>query len=114
MRRILWAALLLVVALGGAARLIGLSRAPVGINPDEGNRAAVAIERLRAPNPPTIFGRGWYHISNVYFALLATSMERFGTNYAGARVLGALSGTASLAVLVFIGARNFGWFTPCR
>jgi len=109
-RRILWAALVLVVALGGAARLIGLSRVPDGINPDEGDRAAVAFERMQTPNPPTIFGRGWYHISNVYFALLATTMKWFGTNYAGARVLGALSGTASLAVLVLVGVRNFGWF----
>lgn len=109
-RRSLWAVLLLVIALGGAARLIGLSSVPNGINPDEGDRAAVALYRLQAPNPPTIFGRGWYHISNVYFALLATSMKWFGTNYAGARVLGALSGTASLVALVYVGARNFGWF----
>jgi hypothetical protein len=109
-RRGFWAALLVVVALGGVARLVGLASMPSGINPDEGDRAQVALERLESPDPPTIFGRGWYHIGNIYFALLATSMKWFGTNYAGARVLGALSGTASLAVLVFIGARNFGWF----
>lgn len=109
-RRGLWAAFLLIVVLGGAARLIGLSSMPSGINPDEGDRAQVALERLETPNPPTIFGRGWYHISNIYFALLATSLKWFGTTYAGARVLGALSGTASLALLVFVGARNFGWF----
>lgn len=33
MRRILWAALILIVALGGAARVIGLSHVPNGINP---------------------------------------------------------------------------------
>ena len=37
-------------------------------------------------------------------------MRWFGTNPGGARVLGAVSGTLSLAVLVLVGGRNFGWF----
>ncbi len=37
-------------------------------------------------------------------------MRWFGTTPGGARVLGAVSGTLSLAVLVFVGGRNFGWF----
>lgn len=110
-RRALAAAVLVVVVLGGAARLAGLATIPGGINPDEGDRAAVALQRIERPNPPTVFGRGWYHISNVYFALLGAFMKTFGTGVAGARTLGAVSGTVSVALLILFGARHFGFFT---
>lgn len=99
----------LVLVLGAASRLGGLATTPGGINADEGDRAAVAIERIQSATPPTLFGRGWYHISNIYFALLALFMKLFGVDFVGARTLGAASGTAALGLLLWLGVRHFGW-----
>jgi hypothetical protein len=108
-RRFVLAALAAILLIGAVSRFAGLSVTPGGINADEGDRAAVAIDRLRSDSPPTIFGRGWYHISNIYFALLAAFMKVFGVDFAGARTLGAASGVIALAVLVWLGVRHFGW-----
>ncbi len=111
-RRGRWILLLVLFALLAVAalcRLSGLSEVPYGINADEGDRAAVAIQIVRGQSPSSVFGIGWYHISMVYFKLLALVMKFAGLNFAGARVLGAISGILTVVVLTWLAIRNFGW-----
>jgi len=100
------AAILLVAAL---ARFVALDRVPFGINADEGDRAAVSIQMLRGFYDRSLFGAGWYHISNVFFWTLARFMDLFGLNFAGARTLGAFAGFVTVAVLLVLAIRHFGW-----
>ncbi|MFI5179806.1 MAG: glycosyltransferase family 39 protein [Thermoanaerobaculia bacterium] len=109
-RRVLAVAVLAAVLLVAAlARFVALDRIPLGINADEGDRAAVSIQMLRGFNDESLFGRGWYHISNVYFRTLAGFMEIFGVSVAGARTLGAFAGFVTLVVLLILAIRHFGW-----
>jgi hypothetical protein len=103
------AALAVILAVAVATRLWGLGHVPYGINPDEGDRAAPAIQIVRGVNPVGIFGFGWYHISMVYFKLLAAVMAVSGLDVAGARVFGALCGIATVAIVTALGVRHFGW-----
>ncbi len=82
---------------------------PFGINADEGDRAATAIQIIHGTNPEPIFGNGWYWISMVYFTLLADVLRVLGIGFAQARVLGAAAGVLTTAVVTWIGARHFGW-----
>lgn len=111
-RRAGWILVLVLLALlvvTTLCRLLGLSKVPYGINADEGDRAAVAIQIVRGQNPASVFGVGWYHISMVYFKILALVMKFAGLNFAGARVLGAISGVLTVVVLMWLAIRNFGW-----
>jgi 4-amino-4-deoxy-L-arabinose transferase-like glycosyltransferase len=98
---------LLVVA--AAARVWALGRIPAGINADEGDRAAVGIWMLRGDYPGLPFGSGWYHVSNIYFWILAQTMDVFGISIAGARMLGALCGLLTVGLVLLLGLRHFGW-----
>jgi hypothetical protein len=111
-RRWLWALLGLSVAIllaAAAARLLALDDVPFGINADEGDRAAESIQIARGVHTRSIFDSGWYHISNVYFYTLAAVMKFAGINFVGARVLGALAGFLSVAIVTWIGIRHFSW-----
>ncbi len=110
-RSILLLVLVALLAVAVLCRLVALNKVPYGINADEGDRAAVAIQIVRGQNPSTVFGIGWYHISMVYFKLLALVMKFAGLNFAGARVLGAISGVLTVIVLTWLAIRNFGWRT---
>lgn len=103
-----WLAVAALVGLAETLRLVRLDRIPLGINADEGDRAAVALQILHGVPTPSIFEGGWYRISMVYFWTLAQAMRVFGTNYADVRVLGALAGTVTVAVVTWIGLRHFG------
>jgi hypothetical protein len=103
--------LLLLLTVAALCRFPGLDKVPYGINADEGDRAAVAIQIVRGQNTSSVFGTGWYHLSMVYFKLLALGMRFFGLNFAGARVLGAICGLLTMVILTWTGIRHFGWRT---
>ncbi len=71
-------AVALILCLAAATRLPALDRIPFGINADEGDRAAVSLSILRGHDAAPLFEVGWYHISIVYFRLLAAVMQRGG------------------------------------
>ena len=98
-----------IVAGGIAARYVALDRIPLGINADEGDRAATSIQFLRGVGEHHPFGAGWYHISNVYFRLLAVALRIAGENYVGARTFGAFFGVLGLLAVLALAARHFGW-----
>jgi 4-amino-4-deoxy-L-arabinose transferase-like glycosyltransferase len=97
-----------VIALGSAARLIGLDQVPMGINADEGDRAAVSISYLRGAISPSIFDSGWYYISMLYFTMLAQFFALSGIGFVQARVFTALFSIATLGAIITLGIRNFG------
>ena len=99
-------AILVVAAL---ARLLWLDAIPFGVNPDEGDRAAVAIQIVRGTTPAGIFEAGWYYISMLYFHLMALAFKWFGIGYVQARSFTALFGIASVAITIWIGTRHFSW-----
>ncbi len=108
-RRALFAlAVVLVLGLAAATRLPALDRIPFGINADEGDQAAVSLSILRGHNTTPLFGVGWYHISIVYFRLLALVMGVAGATVAGARTFGALSGIVTVGLVLWLGVRHFG------
>jgi 4-amino-4-deoxy-L-arabinose transferase-like glycosyltransferase len=101
--------LLLLLAVAALCRFPGLDKVPYGINADEGDQAAVAIQIVRGQNTTSVFGTGWYHLSMVYFKLLALVMKFAGLSFSGARVLGAICGLLTFAILTWTGIRHFGW-----
>jgi hypothetical protein len=107
-RRLAIAAVALIMLVAVLARVLWLDKVPLGINADEGDRAAVSIQIVRGENNQSIFEAGWYWISMVYFWLLAQVMNIFGISFVGARMFGALAGIVATGVVTWIGVRNFG------
>ncbi len=101
-------AVVLILCLAAATRLPALDRIPFGINADEGDRAAVSLSILRSHDVTPLFGVGWYHISIVYFRLLAAVMRVAGATVAGARTFGALCGIATVGLVLALGVKHFG------
>ena len=97
--------LLLVVAV--AARLVALKTIPYGVNPDEGDRAVFSIEIARGQSHRSIFEDGWYQLSMVYFWLMAQLMKVIGIGYVQARIFSALASIVSVAAVTWIGIRQF-------
>jgi hypothetical protein len=108
-RLLFGAAVFAIVAGGIAARYVALDRIPPGINADEGDRAATSIQYLLGQGDSHPFGAGWYHISNIYFRLLAVALRISGEDYVGARTFGAFFGVIGLLAVIAIGSRHFGW-----
>lgn len=103
-------ALLILFLITVAARVLWLDRLPIGINPDEGDRAGrMAVNIVRGSNTQGLFESGWYYISMVYFTLLAGFMKIVGLGFAQARLFHALCGIATAGLVTVIGLRNFGW-----
>ncbi len=100
-----------IALFAGAAfvRLWNLARVPFGVNPDEGDQAALAMQIVNGFNVDGWFHLGWYHLSMVYFKLLAAVMSVAGLDVAGARVFGAVSGLATVAIVAALAIRHFGW-----
>lgn len=98
-----------LLCVAAASRFLRLDEVPFGINADEGDRAAVAIQIARGQNTTSVFGTGWYHISMVYFKLLAGVMMSTGLDFSGARVLGAICGFLTFLISTGIAFRHFGW-----
>ena len=107
----LWLALgvIAVIAAAVAARFLWLDRIPFGINPDEGDRTAVALQVIRATTPLGIFDTGWYRINMMYFYMLAEWLKWVGQGYVQARLFTATFGVLTAAAVTWIGLRHFGW-----
>lgn len=99
-------ALILIAAV--AARYVWLDRIPLGINPDEGDRSATAMQLLRGTTDRGIFDSGWYRISMMYFYLLAGAFKVLGIGYVQARAFTALFGVGAALGVTWIGVRHFG------
>jgi hypothetical protein len=97
-----------VLLVAAVLRLPDLGSLPRGINPDEGDRAATSFDVLNGVSPQSWFDSGWFMISMFYFRALALSMAAFGPDVAGGRMLTALLGIAFVAVVAWIGWRQFG------
>jgi len=111
-RRWPWLGPLLLAALlvlAAALRLPALDSIPQGIDADEGDRAATALDVLSGQTAGSWFESGWFYINLIYFRLLAGSMLLFGRDIAGARMLSALTGLGFVAAVAWLGHRNFGW-----
>ena len=108
--RVALAAFVLALLSGAAfVRLWNLANVPFGVNPDEGDQAALAMQIVGGFNTDAWYRPGWYHISMIYFKLLAAVMSVAGLDVAGARVFGALCGLATVAIVTFLAVRHFGW-----
>ena len=108
LRRGLMVAIAGLLVAAAAARFVALDAIPLGLNADEGDRAASALSLLSGDATRNVFASGWFYISNVYFWLLAGVLDVLGVGVAQARVLGAVSGWLTLVVVVAIAYRNFG------
>lgn len=100
--------LVILLAVAAAIRLPALGEIPLGLNPDEGDRATTAIDLLHGQAPASWFDSGWYFINMVYFRVLAASLALFGEDVAGGRMLTALCGIAFVGVIAWLGWSNFG------
>ena len=108
-RTLLVVAVLAIMCLATAGRLLWLDQVPRGINPDEGDRAATSIQMIRGTLHNGIFDYGWYFIGMMYFWILAQVMKVAGMSFVGARVLGAVSGILTVAAVTWMGIRHFGY-----
>ncbi len=108
-RRWLLVAVILILVVGAAARLLGLGDFPHGVTYDEGDRSSVAVQIMLGFNRNSIFETGWYHIPNLYFWLLSGLFHAFGIGIVQARLSNAIPGLISLALVMWIGLRHFGW-----
>ena len=108
-RVLLVVAVLVIVVVASASRLLWLDQVPLGINPDEGDRASTAIRILRGEIREGVFDYGWFSIHILYFWVLGQVMKVAGLTFVGARVLGALSGIATVATVTWMGMRHFGY-----
>jgi 4-amino-4-deoxy-L-arabinose transferase-like glycosyltransferase len=104
----LTALVVLLLGLAAADRLIWLDRVPPGIYPDEGDQAALSIQIVLGKSDLWIFDYGWYFISMVYFWILALTMKLAGIGLVGARMLNAVLGIVTVAVVMWMGIRHFG------
>ena len=103
------AVIVLVLVVAALARLLALDVIPFGINADEGDRAASAMQIIRDTNTDSIFADGWYQISMVYFTLLSWLLKLLGIGFVQARVFGGIASLLACATIIWIGARHFSW-----
>jgi hypothetical protein len=106
--RLVWIAVGTIVGLAVVSRFLWLESVPLGINADEGDRAASAIQIARGTNTGGLFEFGWYHISMVYFRLLWAVFDAFGIGVVQARGLGAFVAVIGVALVTWLGIRHFG------
>jgi 4-amino-4-deoxy-L-arabinose transferase-like glycosyltransferase len=95
-----WLAVGLILAVALVVRLWNLEMIPTGPYTDEGDRAIDArhLNRGEPVNQTTFqfFGTGWWGVPSAYFWLVAQSLKLFGDTLAGARMVHALAGIASV------------------
>lgn len=108
-RALLLLAVLAIMGLATAGRVLWLDQVPRGINPDEGDRAATSIQMIRGTLHNGIFDYGWYFIGMMYFWILAQVMKVAGMSFVGARMLGAVSSIITVATVTWMGIRHFGY-----
>jgi 4-amino-4-deoxy-L-arabinose transferase-like glycosyltransferase len=102
------AAIVVILVLAAAGRLLWLDQVPFGVNADEGDRAALSIQIVHGDTNPSIFDVGWYYIAMMYFWLLAQFMHIVGIGFAQVRAFSGLFGILSVGVVTWLGIRNFG------
>ena len=88
-------ALLLLLLAAFLARAVALDEIPANFGGDEGTQALEALRLLGPPlgNP---FATSWYSVPTLSFLVAGLGMRLFGATVAGARMLSALAGTASV------------------
>jgi hypothetical protein len=107
-RLLLAGAVAAILGVAVVARFWALDSIPFGINADEGDRAAIAIQVIHGTNTEGFFGTGWYWISMVYFTMLSWLMDLIGIGYMQARVFGAVAGVIAVGAVTWMGIRHFG------
>ncbi|NOK61416.1 MAG: phospholipid carrier-dependent glycosyltransferase [Chloroflexi bacterium AL-W] len=97
-----------VVLLGMALRVVQLEQAPLTMLGDEG---AMGTEALRVLSGEAVdpFATGWLSHPALWFFLQAGSLQLFGDNLYGLRMLSAIIGTASLGTTFVMARLLYGW-----
>ncbi|MGB9888461.1 MAG: glycosyltransferase family 39 protein, partial [Anaerolineae bacterium] len=100
------APLLLLLLAAFLARALALDAIPANFGGDEGTQAVEALRLLGPPlgNP---FATGWYGVPTLSFVAAGLGMKLLGATAAGARMLSALAGTASV-LATWLLARRLG------
>lgn len=107
-RWLIVAAVAAVLATAALARFLWLDRVPLGLNADEGDQAALAIQLIRNQVRRGLWDYGWYRIHMLYFNFVALWLQTVGIGYVQSRMLNALIGTIGVGVVAWLGVRNFG------
>lgn len=108
-RRTEFAALLLIVVLAAALRVVALDQFPFLIDPDEGRQGRWA-ERMWSAGFPDAFGIGWNSFPHLSYLVLYLPVQIFGTSNANLRLSAALIGVLSLLPVYFWARRWWGVF----
>src|SRR5262245_21862897 len=90
-------AVLLVIALGGAARIAGLDAVPPGLGGDEANQILDATGLLEGTVPGDPFGAGWYGTMRLGMVPAGVGALASADPVAGPRLPYAIAGTLSVA-----------------
>jgi 4-amino-4-deoxy-L-arabinose transferase-like glycosyltransferase len=100
-------ALFLLLLAAFLARAVALDEIPANFGGDEGTQALEALRLLGPPlgNP---FATGWYSVPTMSFLVAGLGMRLFGATVAGARMLSALAGTASVLTTYLLARRLAG------
>lgn len=101
------APLLLLLLAAFLARAVALEHIPANFGGDEGTQALAGWHLLGPPlgNP---FATGWYSVPTMSFLVAGLGMKLFGATVAGARLLSALAGTASVLATYLLARRLAG------
>ncbi len=99
--------LLLLLLAAFLARAVALDTIPPNFGGDEGTQALAAL-RLLGPPMGNPFATGWYSVPTMSFLVAGLGMKLFGATVAGARMLSALAGTASVLATWFLARRLAG------
>lgn len=102
-------AVLLLLAGAVAARVLWIDSIPYGINPDEGDRTAYAMQVVRGTTDHGPFESGWYRISMMYFYILAWALKWFGIGFVQARLFTGFFSLVAVAGITWLGMRHWNW-----
>jgi 4-amino-4-deoxy-L-arabinose transferase-like glycosyltransferase len=100
----------LIVALAAltvGTRFVLLTTIPWRIDGDAGAFAREAAAFL-SPNPPPLFGTGWWGNTNLYFFLQSLVLRVEGYSLLGMRLLGAIGGVLAVVTTAFLAKAMFG------
>ncbi|HEY76603.1 MAG TPA: hypothetical protein G4O00_10555 [Thermoflexia bacterium] len=111
-RRSDWVRMVALLAAALLVRAVALGEVPRNFGGDEGTQALAALKLVEPPlgNP---FSTGWYSVPTMSFLAYGVAMRVFGATVAGARMLSALVGTATVLTTFLLarelGGRRVGW-----
>lgn len=101
------AALAVLLAAALLVRAVALDTIPANFGGDEGTQALAAL-RLVTPPLGNPFSTGWYSVPTMSFLAYGLAMELCGFTVAGARMLSALIGTATVLATFLLARRLLG------